>query len=104
MDPGGCHGFRCSFSLQEPFFDINRSSDEAVDLLTEEIPLDPIITQQSVLLNYSKRPVAITDTTSLAILDNCIVDYENELIASRFVLKQNTSSSSCGCKESFSKV
>ena len=75
---GGCSGFQYNFKLDN---EINEDDFK--------------------LANGEDILVAI-DSTSLAFLNNCSIDYVNELGGSFFKIDNPNATSSCGCGSSFS--
>eukprot|EP00471_Norrisiella_sphaerica_P000424 CAMPEP_0184487940 /NCGR_PEP_ID=MMETSP0113_2-20130426/10428_1 /TAXON_ID=91329 /ORGANISM="Norrisiella sphaerica, Strain BC52" /LENGTH=116 /DNA_ID=CAMNT_0026870381 /DNA_START=182 /DNA_END=532 /DNA_ORIENTATION=+ len=81
VDSGGCSGFQYDFSL-EP---LNADTEEG-DTLYEH--------------NGAKL---VVDEASMEFLKGSTIDYEQELIGSKFVVAANPNSeSACGCGVSFS--
>ena len=76
VEGGGCSGFQYDIKLDE-------ASDD--DLILE---------------GGGER--VIVDAVSLPFLQNATIDFEEELIGSRFVINNPNASSSCGCGVSFS--
>lgn len=76
VDGGGCQGFEYKFSFAD----------------TPET--DDIITQSGAI-------GLVTDPISMGFLENATIDFENELIGSKFVVKNPNAASSCGCGTSF---
>ena len=76
VDGGGCQGFEYKFSFADtPSTDDVITQNDAVGLVT-----DPI---------------------SMGFLNGATIDFENELIGSKFVVKNPNAASSCGCGTSF---
>ena len=65
-----------------------------------DIKLDEVETDDLVLEGQGER--VIVDMTSLPFLQNATIDFEEEVIGSRFVINNPNASSSCGCGTSFS--
>ena len=65
-----------------------------------DIKLDEAATGDLVLEGQGER--VIVDMTSLPFLQNATIDFEEEVIGSRFVINNPNASSSCGCGTSFS--
>jgi len=65
-----------------------------------DIKLDEAATDDLVLEGQGER--VIVDMTSLPFLQNATIDFEEEVIGSRFVINNPNASSSCGCGTSFS--
>jgi iron-sulfur cluster insertion protein len=76
VEGGGCSGFQYEIALDAP------NEDDLV--LTGE--------GQSV----------VVDSVSLPFLANAVIDFTEELIGARFVIKNPNATSSCGCGTSFS--
>ncbi|MDT8855615.1 iron-sulfur cluster assembly accessory protein [Paracoccaceae bacterium Fryx2] len=76
VEGGGCSGFQYDIRLDDPAAD---------DLVLEK-------DGQKVLV----------DAVSLPFLSNAVIDYSEELIGARFVIRNPNASSSCGCGTSFS--
>ena len=76
VDGGGCSGFQYDIRLDEPAED---------DL---------------VLAKDGQR--VLVDAVSLPFLENAVIDWSEELIGARFVVKNPNATSSCGCGTSFS--
>jgi iron-sulfur cluster assembly accessory protein len=76
VEGGGCSGFQYDIRLDDPAAD---------DLVLEK-------DGQKVLV----------DAVSLPFLANAIIDFSEELIGARFVIKNPNATSSCGCGTSFS--
>jgi iron-sulfur cluster insertion protein len=74
---GGCSGFSYGFS-----FDENRQED------------DTVVEKDGVTL--------LVDAMSIQYLTGSQVDYEQELMGSRFVITNPNATSTCGCGSSFS--
>ncbi|MBW8308547.1 MAG: iron-sulfur cluster insertion protein ErpA [Candidatus Paracaedibacteraceae bacterium] len=74
---GGCSGFQYSF-----LFD------------------DTILTDDKVFENNSAK--VVIDEISLGLLQESILDYIEDMVASTFVIKNPNAASSCGCGNSFS--
>ena len=70
---GGCSGFKYNFSFDEKIKD------------------DDIVFNKTVI-----------DKSSLKIINGSVVDYQEEMIGSSFVIKNPQATSSCGCGLSFS--
>lgn len=78
VDGGGCQGFEYQLSFtDEPDDD---------DLFTEDADYNVGVT---------------TDPMSMGFLNGATLDFENELIGSKFVIKNPNATSSCGCGTSF---
>ena len=65
-----------------------------------DIKLDEVETDDLVLEGQGER--VIVDMMSLPFLQNATIDFEEEVIGSRFVINNPNASSSCGCGTSFS--
>jgi iron-sulfur cluster assembly accessory protein len=76
VEGGGCSGFQYDIRLDDPAAD---------DLVLEK-------DGQKVLV----------DAVSLPFLANAVIDFSEELIGARFVIKNPNATSSCGCGTSFS--
>jgi iron-sulfur cluster assembly accessory protein len=76
VEGGGCSGFQYDLRLDEPAAD---------DLVLEK-------DGQRVLI----------DAVSLPFLQNAVIDFTDELIGARFVVRNPNATSSCGCGTSFS--
>ena len=76
VDGGGCSGFQYEIKLDEPAPD---------DLILEKDGARVLI-----------------DPVSLPFLADAEIDFSDELIGARFVVKNPNASSSCGCGTSFS--
>ncbi len=76
VEGGGCSGFQYDIRLDDPAED---------DLVLEK-------DGQKVLV----------DSVSLPFLTNAVIDFADELIGARFVVKNPNATSSCGCGTSFS--
>jgi iron-sulfur cluster insertion protein len=74
---GGCSGFQYQFSMDD--------TQQTVDQLFERDGAKILI-----------------DDISLGLLDESIVDYQSDLSASMFVIKNPNAASKCGCGNSFS--
>jgi iron-sulfur cluster insertion protein len=74
---GGCSGFQYNFSLDE----------------TQNL--------EDILFTHNGAQV-IVDETSLGLLENAVLDFEESLMGATFSLKNPNASSSCGCGNSFS--
>ena len=74
---GGCSGFQYDISIE------NQISDD-----------DLVLSDDSAKV--------VIDSISLEFLFGSIIDYEEELIGSRFVIKNPNATASCGCGTSFS--
>ena len=70
---GGCSGFKYNFSFDK------------------KIEKDDIVFNKTVI-----------DKSSLEIINGSVVDYQEEMIGSSFVIKNPQAASSCGCGLSFS--
>lgn len=78
VDGGGCQGFEYQLSF----------ADEPDD--------DDVFTEAS------DAPVGVTtDPMSMGFLMGATLDFENELVGSKFVIKNPNATSSCGCGTSF---
>ena len=76
VDGGGCSGFQYEI-------DLDTKNDD--DLVLE-----------------GQGESVIVDSTSLPFLYNATIDFSEELIGARFVIKNPNATSSCGCGTSFS--
>ncbi len=76
VEGGGCSGFQYEIALDTPKDD---------DLVLEG--------------NGQK---VMVDTVSLPFLENAVIDFSEELIGARFIIKNPNATSSCGCGTSFS--
>lgn len=76
---GGCGGFQYIFDLD------NKLQDDDVKIYEENSEI-----------------LALTDSTSLPLLDGCEIEFIKELGSSYFKVKNPNASSSCGCGSSFS--
>ena len=65
-----------------------------------DIKLDQAATDDLILGGQGER--VIVDMMSLPFLQNATIDFEEEVIGSRFVINNPNASSSCGCGTSFS--
>jgi|TARA_B100000902_G_C27213473_1_gene865684 iron-sulfur cluster assembly accessory protein len=74
---GGCSGFQYDISLEDH------------------------ISQDDLVLTSNQAKVVI-DPISLGFLSGSVIDYEEELIGSKFVVNNPNATSSCGCGTSFS--
>lgn len=75
--PGGCNGFEYSLKL-----DSDKQEDDLVLVLgSVEV---------------------VVDTTSLALIEGAVLDYESSLSGSRFFISNPNAVISCGCGNSFS--
>ena len=72
---GGCSGFQYHFSWSVPQED------------------DIVFTQGLAIL--------LTDPMSLEIIDGSIIDFKEDLVGSRFIVKNPQANVSCGCGNSF---
>lgn len=78
VDGGGCQGFEYKLSFTD--------QPEGDDVFVEA----------------DAYPVgAVTDPMSHGFLSGSVVDYEDELVGARFVVKNPNATSSCGCGTSF---
>ena len=78
INAGGCNGFSYSYGVDNK---INKG-----DIISEK-----------------KLARVVVDDTSLDFLKGAVVDYNNELIRSGFIITSNPNTdTSCGCKISFS--
>ena len=82
---GGCSGFQYGFAFEEKY-----GSDEWI--FTQKVPD----------LDVEKEISAVVDPISMQYLDGAIIDYENTLQGSRFVVKNPNAVTTCGCGSSFS--
>lgn len=74
---GGCSGFQYTFTL-----DTEKTDDDVV---------------------FSDHGVSVViDNISLGLLDGAVVDYQEDMTSSKFIIKNPNASSSCGCGNSFS--
>ncbi len=78
VDGGGCQGFEYQLSFTD--------QPEEDDVFVED-------TDHNVGV--------VTDPVSMGFLAGATVDFENELIGSKFVVKNPNATSSCGCGTSF---
>lgn len=76
VDGGGCQGFEYKFSF------------------ADAPSTDDVITQSGDI-------GLVTDPISMGFLENATIDFEDELIGSKFVVKNPNAASSCGCGTSF---
>lgn len=76
---GGCNGFSYDFQLTK------ERQDDDIDVVNE---------------NYPDMPVWVPET-SLVMMQGSIIDYEETLAASQFVVKNPNATSQCGCGSSF---
>jgi iron-sulfur cluster assembly accessory protein len=76
---GGCSGFQYIFELD------NKNREDDVKILEE-----------------SSQIIAMTDETSLPLLDGATIDYVKELGASYFKVINPNATANCGCGSSFS--
>ena len=79
VSSGGCSGFQYLFNLDN------------------EIKPDDIKIHEE-----NSQLIAVTDETSLAFLDGCVIDFVRELGASYFKVNNPNAKASCGCGSSFS--
>lgn len=77
IDPGGCSGFQYMLSL-----------------IHEPLKTDIIFTYDTVNI--------VTDEASLSLMENMLIDYEENLMGSAFLMKNPNATSACGCGNSFS--
>ncbi len=66
-----------------------------------EISLEDHISQDDLVLTCNQAKVVI-DPISLEYLSGAIIDFEEELVGSKFVVNNPNATSSCGCGTSFS--
>ena len=66
-----------------------------------EISMDSDIKENDLILSENECRVVI-DPISLEFLSGAIIDFKEELIASKFVIENPNATSSCGCGTSFS--
>ena len=76
VEGGGCSGFQYEIKLDDPAAD---------DLVLE-----------------GAGQKVVVDSISLPFLANAVIDFSDELIGARFVIKNPNATSSCGCGTSFS--
>lgn len=76
VEGGGCSGFQYEIELDEP-----KDGDLILEGAGEKVVIDDI---------------------SLPFLTEAVIDFEEELIGSRFVINNPNATSSCGCGTSFS--
>ncbi|MCE8009264.1 iron-sulfur cluster assembly accessory protein [Aestuariivita sp.] len=76
VEGGGCSGFQYEIALDDPKED---------DLVLE---------------GHGEK--VVVDAVSLPFLENAVIDFSEELIGARFVIKNPNATSSCGCGTSFS--
>lgn len=76
VEGGGCSGFQYDIRLDDPAAD---------DLVLEK-----------------DGHRVLVDAVSLPFLANAVIDFSEELIGARFVIKNPNATSSCGCGTSFS--
>ena len=76
VDGGGCSGFQYDIRLDDPAAD------------------DLVLEQNGVRV--------LVDQVSLPFLSNAVIDFSDELIGARFVVKNPNATASCGCGTSFS--
>jgi iron-sulfur cluster assembly accessory protein len=77
IDPGGCSGFQYSLGLAQ-----SANSADDVIFQTSDISI-------------------ITDKESLEFLNGTIIDFEQAMMGSAFVMKNPKAKMSCGCGNSF---
>lgn len=79
MEGGGCNGLKYDFKPDNNFS------------YTDFVSYD-----------MDKLPLVVIDTISASVLKHFIVDYENTLSRSGFIIKIPSATSRCGCGKSFS--
>jgi len=77
VEGGGCSGFQYELSLE-------------TNILHDDLVLT------------NKKAKVVIDPISLEFLSGAIIDYQEELIGSKFVINNPNATSSCGCGTSFS--
>jgi iron-sulfur cluster assembly accessory protein len=77
VDPGGCAGFQYMLSLHD--------TPQEGDLILAHPPV-----------------LVITDDASLNLIKESLIDYEESLMGSAFIMKNPKATSACGCGNSFS--
>lgn len=76
---GGCSGLRYLFSI-----------------IPQAGPTDLVFTSHGASI--------VTDPLSLNFIDGALVDYQEELMGSSFVIRNPKAASSCGCGDSFTPI
>ena len=77
VNGGGCSGFQYTFTL-----DSEKTGD------------DETYTQSNAEV--------VVDNVSLSLLNGAIIDFEDEMAGSKFIVKNPNATTSCGCGNSFS--
>lgn len=77
VNGGGCSGFQYTFTL------------------------DTIKTMDDIIFEHKDAQVVV-DNISLSLLEGAIIDFEEDMASSKFVIKNPNAASSCGCGNSFS--
>lgn len=77
VNGGGCSGFQYTFTV-----DIIKTID---DITFEHNGADVVV-----------------DNVSLSLLEGAVVDYQEDMASSKFVIRNPNAASSCGCGNSFS--
>lgn len=77
VQAGGCSGFEYSFSIDEALTDEDQSFEQdGVKVVIDEV--------------------------SLSLVDESVLDFKSDMMASKFELKNPQAKSGCGCGNSFS--
>ena len=80
VDSGGCSGFQYNYEMINPD---NINKDDDIKLIKDNIMI-------------------IIDKISLQLIDGSTLEYENDLIRSSFIIKNNPNAiEDCGCGVSF---
>jgi iron-sulfur cluster insertion protein len=77
VNGGGCSGFQYTFTV-----DTTQTADD-------------------VAFAHNNAQVVV-DNVSLSLLEGAIIDYEEDMASSKFVIKNPNAASRCGCGNSFS--
>jgi iron-sulfur cluster insertion protein len=77
VNGGGCSGFQYTFTL------------------------GTIKTADDIIFEHNDAQVVV-DNVSLSLLEGALIDYEEDMASSKFVIKNPNAASSCGCGNSFS--